>query len=216
MANGARAIADAYPGRFVLGIGVSHAPVVERRGHTYEPPVEMMRSYLDAMDAARYAGPEPEHPAPRVIAALGPKMLELAANRADGSHTYFVPVEHTAFARGVLGDGPLLLVEQAVVLETDAERSRAVARKYMSGYIGLTNYASNLRRLGWGADELAEGGSDRLVDAIVSWGDVEAIRARVQAHLDAGADHVCLQLLSEHSRDLLEEQLKELAPALLP
>jgi len=213
MANGARALADAFPGRFALGLGVSHAPTVERRGHAYGPPVRTMRAYLNAMDAAPYAGAEPAEAAPRVLAALGPRMLELAAERTAGAHPYFVPVEHTAFARERLGPGPLLAVEQAVVLERDSGEARRVARTYVERYLALDNYRRNLLRLGWPEEELAGGGSDRLVDALVAWGDVDVIRARVRAHLDAGADHVCVQPLP--MGDFRLDQLRELAPALL-
>jgi probable F420-dependent oxidoreductase len=214
MANGARTLADAYPGRFVLGMGVSHGSVVERRGHRYEHPYTHMREYLDAMDRARFGGPEPERPASRLLAALGPKMLELARDRTAGAHPYFIPVEHTEVARDVLGEDPFHAPEQALVLETDAERARSVARDYMQHYLTLPNYANTLLRLDWTEDDLAGGGSDRLVDAIVAWGDAEAIGARVRAHLDAGADHVSIQVLSGE-RGLPTAQYRDLAPALL-
>jgi probable F420-dependent oxidoreductase len=216
MANAHRTVADAYPGRFVLGIGVSHESSVDRRGHVYNRPLSRMRAYLDAMESAPHACPDPEKPAPLLLAALGPKMLELAAERTAGAHTYFVPPEHTEVAREVMGQGPFLSPEQAVVLETDPDRARQVARKYMSGYIGLPNYANNLMRLGWKEEDLSNGGSDSLVDAIVAWGNEEAIAARVQAHLDAGADHVSVQALGERSADLPTAQLRALAPALVP
>lgn len=196
MRNGERALAEAYPGRFLLGLGVSHEPAVKRRGGLYEKPLQHMREYLDAMDRARYAGPEPAEAAARVLAALGPKMLELAAERTAGAHPYFVPVEHTAFARSILGPLPLLAAEQAVVLETDVETARATARTHMSGYLRLENYANSLRRMGWSDADLA-GPSDGLVDAIVAHGDLDALTARIQAHLEAGADHVCVQVLNE-------------------
>lgn len=196
MRNGERALAEAYPGRFLLGLGVSHEPAVRRRGGLYEKPLQHMREYLDAMDRARYAGPEPAEPAARVLAALGPKMLALAAERTAGAHPYFVPVEHTAFARKILGPLPLLAVEQAVVLETDVEAARATARTHMSGYLRLENYANSLRRMGWSDADLA-GPSDGLVDAIVAHGDLDALTGRVRAHLDSGADHVCVQVLNE-------------------
>lgn len=196
MRNGERALAEAYTGRFLLGLGVSHEPAVKRRGGLYEKPLQRMREYLDAMDRARYAGPEPAEPAARVLAALGPKMLALAAERTAGAHPYFVPVEHTAFARRILGPTPLLAVEQAVVLETDLETARAAARSHMSGYLRLENYANSLRRMGWSDADLA-GPSDGLVDAIVAHGDLDALTTRVRAHLDAGADHVCVQVLNE-------------------
>ena len=195
MRNGERALAEAYPGRFVLGLGVSHEPAVRRRGGTYEKPLEHMRAYLDAMDKARYAGPEPAEPAPRVLAALGPKMLALAGERTAGAHPYFVPLKHTPFARKALGAGPLLAVEQAVVLETDVARAREIAREHMAGYLRLDNYANSLRRMGFGDDDIA-GPSDALVDAIVTHGDAAALVARVRAHLDGGADHVCVQVLN--------------------
>lgn len=215
MANGTRLLADAFPDRFILGLGVSHAPAVKRRGGTYERPLAHMREYLDAMDRARYAGPEPGRPAPRILAALGQQMLRLAAERTAGAHPYFVPVEHTAFARRTLGDGPVLAVEQAVVFDTDPANARELARSHMAGYLRLENYANNLKRLGWAETDLADGGSDRLVDAIVAWGDVEAIHKRVIEHLDAGADHVSIQVLTEDPLDMGLSQLGELAPALL-
>jgi probable F420-dependent oxidoreductase len=193
MANGARTLVDAYPDRFLLGMGVSHAPSVKTRGQRYAKPFEHMREYLDAMDAAPYVGPKVE--APRVLAALGPRMLRLSAERALGAHPYFVPVEHTTQAREELGDGPLLAVEQAAVLSDDPATARAAARRHMKRYLDLDNYTNNLRRLGWSDADLASGGSDKLVDAIVVWGDAGAIRSRVAEHRKRGADHVCLQVL---------------------
>lgn len=215
MANGSKALAEVYPGRFLLGLGVSHAPTVAARGGDYGPPVASMRAYLDAMDAAPYRGAEPAEPVPRVLAALGPRMLALAAERAAGAHPYFVPVEHTALARETIGPGSLLAPEQAVVLETDPESARRIAREHASYYLGLDNYRRNLRRLGLLEEELAGGGSDRVVDAIVAWGDVEAIQARVRAHLEAGGDHVCVQALAADPSELALGALRELAPALL-
>jgi probable F420-dependent oxidoreductase len=150
-----------------------------------------------------------------VLAALGPKMLELAAAQALGAHPYFVPVEHTTFAREVLGEGPMLCPEQAVVLSTDPEVARAAARLHMATYLTLPNYTNNLRRLGWGDDDLDGGGSDALVDAIVAWGDEDAIVARVRAHLDAGADHVCVQVLRPEATALPIEEWRRLAEPLL-
>jgi probable F420-dependent oxidoreductase len=210
-ANGANALAEAFDGRFVLGLGVSHAPAVAVRGHDYSRPVSAMRTYLDAMDATKYSGPLPE-PAPRLLAALRPKMLELAAQRAQGAHPYFVPVEHTARARAVLGPEPILAPEQTVVLDTDPERARQTARRFMSLYLALPNYVNNLRDLGWSDEDFAGGGSDALVDAIVVWGEPEKIIERVRAHLDAGADHVCIQPLADTPRDTLEH-LRVLAAA---
>ena len=215
MANGANALAEAYPGRFVLGIGVSHAPSVAMRGGSYGKPVETMRDYLDGMDAAQYAGPEPAEPVPLVLAALGPRMLELAAERADGAHPYFVPVEHTFVARRAIGPETCLAVEQTAVLSTDADEARRIGRAFARHYLALPNYANNLRRLGWSDEDIANDGSDKLIDAVIAWGDVDAIAARVRAHLDAGADHVCVQLRSESSADPALAGYAELAAALL-
>jgi probable F420-dependent oxidoreductase len=210
MANGTRTLADAYPGRFLLGIGVSHAPSVAERGHDYTRPLAAMSAYLDAMEGALFKGVEPAEPAPVVLAALGPKMLALAAGRTRGVHPYFTPPEHTAMAREVLGAGLLLAPEQAFVLETDPAAARAKARAHMGYYLGLDNYRRNLQRLGFAEQELDDGGADRLVDAIVAWGGVDAVCDRVSAHLDAGADHVCVQAIGD---DPLAE-LRALAPAL--
>ena len=215
MAGGAKALAEAYPGRFVLGIGVSHAPSVTTRGASYGKPIETMTAYLDAMAAAAYAGPEPTEPVPLVLAALGPRMLELAAVRADGAHPYFVPVEHTPIARGSLGPESCLAVEQTAVLSTDPEAARRIGRAFARHYLALPNYANNLRRLGWSDEDIGNDGSDRLIDAVIAWGDVDAIVDRVRAHLDGGADHVCVQLRAESSADPSLEGYRELASALL-
>ena len=208
-------LSEAFPGRFLLGLGVSHQPMVDFvKGHQYDKPFTKMSAYLDAMDAAVYVAPRPAE-AVRVLAALGPKMLRLAAEKAGGAHPYFVPVEHTHVAREALGAGPLLCPEQAVVLETDPTVARAAARQHMATYLTLPNYTNNLRRLGWGDDDLGDGGSDKLVDAIVAWGDEEAIVARVKDHLDAGADHVAVQVLDPNPAALPLEQWRTLAPALL-
>jgi probable F420-dependent oxidoreductase len=173
-----------------------------------------MRAYLDAMDEAVFFAAQPPSEPERVLAALGPKMLELARDRAAGAHPYFVPVEHTAFAREALGPGSRLAPEQAVVLETDPTTAREIARSHMKIYLGLPNYTNNLRRFGFDDDDLAGGGSDRLVDAIVAWGTTDAVVARVQAHLDAGADHVCIQVVDADLRALPMRQWRELAGAL--
>lgn len=215
MANGALALGDAYASRFVLGIGVSHKPSVEMRGGSYANPVEQMTAYLDAMQAAQYAAPAPAAPVPLVLAALGPRMLRLAAERADGAHPYFVPVEHTAFARSRLGTEPFLGVEMTAVLATDAGEARRIGRAFTSRYLDLPNYANNLRRLGWADSEItADGGSDRLVDALVAWGDVDTVAGRVNDHLAAGADHVCVQFRAEKSTDPQIGAYRELAAAL--
>jgi probable F420-dependent oxidoreductase len=216
MAAGQKTLEEAHPGRFLLGIGVSHAPLVEgMRGHRYEKPLSFMRRYLDAMDAAPFLAFPPSTPGRRVIGALAPKMLALAAQRTEGAHPYFVPPEHTARAREIMGPGPLLAPEQAVVLETDPTTARAIARAHMTMYLGLPNYVNNLRSLGFTDEDIRDGGSDRLVDAIVAWGDVDAIRSRVRAHHDAGADHVCIQVLPADPRALPLPEWRRLAPALL-
>jgi len=215
MANGQRTLTEAYPGRFLLGVGVSHAPVVKMRGASYDKPVESMTRYLEAMDKAPFTGAASAEPTGRVLAALGPRMLRLAGERSLGAHPYFVPVEHTTLARKELGAGPLLAVEQAAVLSKDPTVARATARKHMKRYLGLDNYSNNLRRIGWSDADLAGEGSDALVDAIVVWGDAAAIRARVEKHLANGADHVCIQALRV---DLAAHPLAEwraLAPDLL-
>jgi len=214
MAAGQKTLAEAWPGRFLLGIGVSHAPIVGMRGHGYDRPLTFMRQYLDAMDAAIYNAPPPAA-APRVIGALAPKMLALAAERTEGAHPYFVPPEHTRRARAALGPGKLLAPEQAVVLERDATVARGVARRHMQMYLQLPNYVNNLRRLGFGDDDLQRGGSDRLVDAIVAWGDVGAVVDRVRAHHEAGADHVCIQVLPREATALPVPEWQTLAAALL-
>jgi probable F420-dependent oxidoreductase len=216
MATGARTLAEAFPERFVLGIGVSHRTSVDRRGAVrYQRPYERMVDYLDAVEAAPYSVNPPPPLPPVVLAALGPRMLRLAAERTAGAHPYFVPVEHTAAARETLGPEPFLGPEQAVVLDTDAEKARAVAREYMSHYLKLENYSRNLVRFGWSEDDLAGGASDDLVDAIVRWGDADTIRERVRSHLDAGADHVSVQVLAADPAEIPMAQLRELAPALL-
>jgi probable F420-dependent oxidoreductase len=213
--SASKTLAEAHAGRFVLGLGVSHAPMVEGvRGGRYRSPVATMRAYLDAIDAAFYSAPAPETAPARVLAALGPRMLALAGTRADGAHPYFVPPEHTAIARDVLGTGPFLAPEQTVVLASDPEEARRVARGFASGYLGLENYANNLRRLGYSDDDI-EQLSDRVIDATVAWGDVDTIRARVHAHLDAGADHVCVQVLSPERGVTPVAAWRELAPALV-
>jgi len=215
MTSGWNTVSEAFPGRFLLGLGVSHRPMVEgMRGHRYGPPLAAMRDYLDRMDAAPYVAAPPPAPPERVLAALGPRMLALARDRARGAHPYLVPPEHTARAREVLGPDRLLAPEQKVALETDASRAREVARRTMQIYLGLPNYTSNLRRLGFTDDDLADQGSDRLVDAIVAWGDVDTVSARVRAHHDAGADHVCIQVLAIDGVDRVIADYRRLADAL--
>ncbi|MGI9149111.1 MAG: TIGR03620 family F420-dependent LLM class oxidoreductase [Chloroflexota bacterium] len=213
MQGGAATLGAAYPGRFVLGLGISHAPAVERSGQAYVKPLQHMARYLHAMDAAVAAAPATEVPAPRVLAALRPNMLALARDRADGAHPYFVPVAHTPIARAALGSDKLLIPEQAVVVNTDPDEARGIARDHMRGYLTLPNYVNNLRHLGYTDADVSAGGSDRLVDAIVAWGDEANIARRVREHLDGGADHVLLQPLGDLEAAL--RQLERLAPAVL-
>jgi probable F420-dependent oxidoreductase len=181
----------ANPGRFMLGLGASHANLVEARGQIYEKPLAMMRGYLEGLDAEEV----PVRKDRRMIAALGPKMLELTRDMAAGAVPYMVSTEHTAMARKILGPGPLLAPEQAVVLDTDRARAREVARRHVSAYFHYANYMANFRRLGFTDEDFADGGSDRLIDAIVVTGDLEAIERRVNEHFEAGASHVALQVL---------------------
>ncbi|GAA3451802.1 TIGR03620 family F420-dependent LLM class oxidoreductase [Dactylosporangium matsuzakiense] len=207
------ALGDAWPRRFVLGVGVSHGPVIDKTGMTYDQPLKRMREYLDGMDRATVA--PPPRPVPRVLAALRRRMLELARDRTDGAHSYFVPPEHTADARQILGPDRLLIPEQAICLETDPAAARATAREHTSFYLRLPNYVNNLKRFGFTDEDVAGAGSDRLVDAIVAWGDPATIATRVRAHHDAGADHVLIQPLAKDIRGALRG-LEELAGVLLP
>lgn len=217
MAAGQRTLAEAHPDRFLLGIGVSHAPLLAVREQGYAKPLSFMRDYLAAMDRGRVANRAvaPTGAAPTVLAALGPRMLELARDAADGAHTFFVPPEHTAQARQILGPGKLLAPEQVAVLETDPDRARELARRHTSSYLRLANYTNNLRRLGYADEDFANGGSDRLVDAIVAWGDEAAVAARVQEHLAAGADHVAVQVLDPDPHGVNREGWRRLAAALI-
>jgi probable F420-dependent oxidoreductase len=213
MQGGAATLGAAYPGRFLLGVGVSHAPTVDRSGQSYEKPLARMVHYLDDMDAAIADGPVSEPPVPRLLAALRPQMLALARDRADGAHPYFVPPSHTPAAREILGPDKLLIPEQAVVVATDAVEARRIARDHMKLYLQLPNYVNNLRHLGYTDEDVSGGGSDRLVDAIVAWGGEADIAKRVREHLDGGADHVLLQPLGDLAAAV--HQLELLAPAVL-
>jgi probable F420-dependent oxidoreductase len=208
-----RELTEAHPGRFLLGLGVSHEQVVDREQlGRYSRPVERMQEYLDALDS----GPNPVPPAERVLAALGPRMLAMARDRSAGAHPYLVTVEHTTLARDVLGPERLLAPEQAVVLETNPARARTIGRQHLAAYLQLTNYTNNWLRLGFTADDLAGGGSDRLVDGLVAWGTPEAIRNRIAEHHRAGADHVCIQVITEDGARLPRDEWRTLAAALRP
>jgi len=194
--QGQHSLAKLFGGRFLLGLGVSHVPLVENaRGHQYAAPVPTMRGYLDAMEKAVAIAPPLEEPPPTVLAALGPQMTALAAARTAGALPYNVTPTHTARARAILGPDKWLCVEQKVLLVQDPARAREVARQTLAFYMPLSNYRNNWRRLGFNEEDLAQGGSDRFLDAIVAWGDEAEIQRRIQAHFDAGASHVCIQAL---------------------
>ena len=215
MAAGQKTVAEAYPNRFLLGLGVSHVPLVEKlRGHRYEKPVPTMRAYLDAMDQAPYQAVPPNAKPPRVLAALGPLMLKLSVERADGAHPYNSTPEHTKQARELLGPGPLLCPEQAVILETDPAKARTIARKFLAIYLGLPNYTNNFLRSGFQQSDIDGGGSDKLIDAVIAWGDLKTVLSRIREHHSAGADHVCIQVLTDDSKTFPMREYRELASAI--
>jgi probable F420-dependent oxidoreductase len=204
-------LTDAFPHRFLLGLGISHGPLVDRDDPgRYRKPLTKMRAYLDALDDGADAVPAGE----RIVAALHPKMLALAAERTLGTHPYLVPPAHTQVARGILGTGPVLAPEQSVILETDATRARELARQHLATYMGLPNYTKNWLHHGLGESDLAGGGSDRLVDSIVAWGTAEHAAERVRTHRGAGADHVCLQVVGGDRTALYRDEWRALAAAL--
>lgn len=207
------ALTTTHGDRFFVGIGVSHAPLIDRaiEAGTYRRPLAATRTYLDELDAAT----TPLAPQDRALAALGPKMLELAATRTAGVHPYLVTPEHTEVARQAVGPDAVVATEQGVVLETDPALARSIARANLAVYFTLPNYTNNWKRLGFTDDEISGSGSDRLIDALVAWGDEAAIAKRVQAHRDAGASHVCIQVLTDTPKDLALPQWRMLAPALV-
>ncbi len=214
MAAGRNTLAEQSGGRFLLGIGVSHRPLVQgMRGHDYSKPLSYMRNYLDKMENAPYTSLSASEPAPIVIGALHPKMLKLAADRTQGAHPYLVPPEHTAFARETMGPDAWICTEQKVLFETDATKARATARQAVAMYLGLPNYRRSLERFGYSGDDFENMGSNRLIDAIVAWGDEDAIRTRIKAHQDAGATHVCVQTIHPDNSPLPDERILDaLAP----
>ncbi|MEX2208859.1 MAG: TIGR03620 family F420-dependent LLM class oxidoreductase [Myxococcota bacterium] len=209
-----KTLAEQSGGRFLLGLGVSHRPMVEAvRGHVYESPVAKMRAYLDGMAKAPYAAVPPAEPPPTVLAALGPQMLKLAATRTQGAHPYFTTPEHTEMARRVMGPDAWLCVEQKVLLETDATKARRLARLTAGIYLGLENYRNNWKRLGFADSDFENGGSDRFIDETVAWGDLSVLQKRVRAHLDAGASHVCIQPINPSGQPVPDWRVLEaLAP----
>ncbi|MEI7593043.1 MAG: LLM class F420-dependent oxidoreductase [Actinomycetes bacterium] len=217
MAACQRTLGEAFPDRFLLGIGVSHQHLVERlRKHDYSKPLSYMRDYLEAMRTAMFAAVGPVDDPGLVLAALGPKMLELAATSGSGAHPYFTTPEHTVRARQIMGPDALLAPEQMVVVETDPDVARAIGRAGMAVYLRAPNYLNNLRTLGFDDADWADHqhASDRLVDAIVAWGSPEAIADRVAQHHQAGADHVCVQVL-QSDVSLPMEQWRKLARVLV-
>ncbi len=210
-----RFLAGRHPGRFVLGLGVSHPLVVERvLGQRYERPVETMRRYLDAIDAARGGERLPPDAAPRVLAALGPRMLRLAAERSAGAHTYLAPAAHTAWARETLGPDAFLAPSIKVLLDDDHDDPWSVARACVARPLSLPGYAANLARFGFGSNELGNGPAERVVDALVAIGNADRIVDRVREHLDAGADHVCVEVLTGDEKAVPLDGWRRLAPAL--
>jgi probable F420-dependent oxidoreductase len=211
----AKTLAGAYPDRFVLGLGVSHKPMVEMRGHDYRSPLSTMRAYLKDMREAQFTAAQPEHDPPWLLAALGPKMLELSRDLADGAHPYLVTPRHTAEAREILGEGPLLAVEQAVAPTDDREEALRLARSHLSRYMRMPNYRNSWLRQGFREEDLSGGGSERLVERLVVWGSEDDIRRRVREHLSAGADQVCVQVVADGPPEGLREMWRALAPVLL-
>lgn len=209
--NGSRTLQEAFPGRFVLGLGISHDRHVTTRGHSYGSPLTTMGDYLDAMDNAPWVGPGDGTPAPRILAALGPKMLGLARDRASGAHTYLVTAEHTAFAREILGSEAFLAPEQGVVLETDGDRARAIGRQHLAPYLELENYRNSFLRQGFAASDFVDGGSDRFVDSLVAWGDAETVSMQVRQHFRSGANHVAVQVLANSTEGILQA-FREISP----
>ncbi|WAC55508.1 LLM class F420-dependent oxidoreductase [Gordonia sp. SL306] len=205
----ARLTAEHGP-RFLLGLGISHAPLIDaQEAGRYRKPLATTKTFLDGLDSAE----EPVPTDSRVLAALGPKMLALSAERSRGAHPYLVTPEHTAVARSALGDGPLLAPEQTVVLTTDRDEARSIGTPWLRGYLAMPNYANNLRRLGFSDDDL-DSVSDRLFDATIAWGDESAVLARIDQHRAAGADHVCLQVLQADQRAVPRAQWRRIADAL--
>jgi probable F420-dependent oxidoreductase len=189
--------------------------MVEMRGHAYHSPLTTMRAYLKAMLEAQFVAAQPEHDPPWLLAALGPKMLELSRDLADGAHPYLVTPQHTAEARGILGEGPLLAVEQAVATTNDREEALRLARSYLSRYLQLPNYRNSWLRQGFQEEELSGDGSERLAEGLVAWGSESDTRERVHEHLSAGADQVCVQVVTDGPADGLRERWRSLAPVLL-
>lgn len=214
-ASAQRVLCETYPHRFLLGLGVSHEGLVSGRGHEYDKPLTAMRDYLRGLDA-HPAGdlPHPPEPPLRVLAALGPAMLDLARDHAQGAHPFLVPPEHTVQARDALGGGRILAPEQGVVLEENPDVARGILRGDMQGRLRLPNYRKSLLRFGFTEDDFADGGSDALIDRMYVWGSESDVAARVQEHLDAGADHVALYVMHARGKVPPVEEWRRLASIL--
>jgi len=215
-AMGHRTLTEAFPERFAFGLGISHPNLVGARGHTWAKPVTAMREYLDTMDMIQYRSVQPTTAMYRLLAALQPRMLALSAEKAAGVHTYLVTPEHTATAREILGPNPVLAPEQMVILQDDPAEARRIARLYLAPYLAQPNYQNSLRRLGFTDDDFEGGGTDGLIDALVAWGAEDAILKRIQAHHDAGADHVCVQPVADPTQGFPIASIRRLSEALLP
>jgi len=211
MANGGRTLAEAWPGRFILGVGVSHAPSVALRGHDYARPYSAMRDYLDAMDAAPWRGPRSAMP-PVVLAALGPRMVGLAAERTAGAYPYFSTTARVREVRGILGPEPFLAADLPVVLAPDLASARAIGDRHLAYYSVVANYRNNLLRIGWSEADLVAPGSDALFEAVVAWGDLDRIAARVDERFGAGADQVVLNLVGADPSVAPLDELRKLSP----
>ncbi len=202
MINAARTLCEMFPDRFILGVGISHGPLMAQLGIKYEKPVAFMRDYLARMKAAPYSAPRPPADPPIVVAALLPKMLQLAAAETSGTYPVYVTPEQTARMRAAIGPDRWLCVQQVAILETDATKARGIARGVLSFYLQLPNYVRTFRNHGFADGDFVDGGSDRLVDALIAWGDEKSIRGRVRAHYEAGATHVCLAMIPQDERVL--------------
>jgi probable F420-dependent oxidoreductase len=210
VASGYATLTETHGERFLLGIGVSHAPLIDsQEPGRYRKPLAATKAFLDGIDAT----PQPVPTGNRVLAALGPKMLELSATRAAGAHPYLTSPDHTHQARKVLGEGPLLLPEQSVLLTDSRDEARAIGTDWLRSYLALPNYANNILRTGFTEEDISTV-SDRLFDALIAWGDEETVLSRVTEHRDAGADHVCVQVLTADPREFPREQWRRLAAAL--
>ena len=222
MASATRTLSEAFADRFLLGVGVSHGPFVEViRGHTWEKPLENLSNYIENLKKAPFWAYRPEKEAPICIGALGPKALKLAADSTWGAHPYNVTADHTLMAREIMGEGAFLAPMIAVILETDPSKARELARKDLTIYLDLPNYRNNLLRIGFTEEDVSGGGSNRLLDAIRPWGDIQTISSKITEHFDAGANHVCVQLVVDQTEQdkfqngLPMQQWQSLAESLL-